>query len=59
MWTAVQTGFTSLISMVGEFVSALTGEGALAELLPLFAIGIAVSVILLAIRLVRSIVWGA
>lgn len=60
MWAAVQSGFTSLISMVGEFVSSLTGEsGSLSALLPLFAVGIAISLLLLCVKVVRSIVWGA
>ena len=47
MWAAVTSAFTNMITLVGEFMSALTGEnGALAGLLPLFAIGIAISLIM-------------
>lgn len=45
MWAAIQTAFTSFISMVGELVTALTDStGSLSGLLPLFAIGIAISI---------------
>ena len=60
MWAAVTSAFTSMITLVGEFMSALTGEnGALAGLLPLFAIGIAISLIMVAVKIVRKVTWGA
>ena len=60
MWAAVRNAFTSMITLVGEFMSALTGEnGALAGLLPLFAIGIAISLIMVAVKIVRKVTWGA
>ena len=60
MLTAVTSALTTVFSWIGEFISALTAQdGALAELLPLFAIGIAISVVFLGIKAVKSIVWGA
>lgn len=60
MLTAVTSGLTTVISWVGTVITAITGEsGALAPLLPLFAIGIAISVVFLGIKAIRSIVWGA
>ena len=60
MWAAVTSAFTNMITLVGEFMSALTGEnGALAGLLPLFAIGIAISLIMVAVKIVRKVTWGA
>lgn len=60
MLTAVTDGITSVISWVGSVVTALIGEsGALAPLLPLFAIGIAVSGVLLGIKVIRGLIWGA
>ena len=60
MWAAVTTAFTSMIGLVGDFLSALTGEnGALAGLLPLFAIGIAISLVMVAVKIVRKVTWGA
>lgn len=60
MLTAVSNAVTTVLGWVGTFITALVGEsGALAELLPLFAIGIAISAILLGIKIVKSVVWGA
>lgn len=59
MLDAVGTGINQVITWVGTFITALTGEnGALSALLPLFAIGISISAILLGIRIVKSVVWG-
>lgn len=60
MLSAVTSGLTTVIGWVGTVITAITGEnGALAPLLPLFAIGIAISVVFLGIKAIRSIVWGA
>lgn len=60
MLEAVTSGITTVIGWVGTVVSALVTEaGQLGELMPLFAIGIAISAILLGVKIVRSIVWGA
>lgn len=60
MLAAVTSGLTTVIGWVGTVITAITGEnGALAPLLPLFAIGIAISVVFLGIKAIRCIVWGA
>ena len=60
MLAAVTSGLTTVIGWVGTVITAITGEnGALAPLLPLFAIGIAISVVFIGIKAIRSIVWGA
>ena len=60
MLTEIGTGLSSVITWVGSVVTALTSStGALYGLLPLFAIGIAVSVLLLGIKVIRKIIWGA
>ena len=60
MLAAVNSGLTNVISWIGTVITAITGEsGALAPLLPLFAIGIAISVVFLGVKAIRSIVWGA
>lgn len=60
MWSAVTDAFTSIISLVGEFLTALTGaSGSLAGLLPLFAVGIAISLTLVCVRIIRKVTWGA
>lgn len=48
MLAAVTSGLTTVIGWVGTVITALTGaSGDLADLLPLFAIGIAISAVLL------------
>lgn len=63
MWSAVTTAFTSMLNLVGEFLRALINpaqDGAnLTQLLPLFAIGISISVIMVAVKIVRKVTWGA
>lgn len=61
MIAAVGTAITNVLGWVGEFITALTDatDGALYALLPLFAIGIAVSAVLLGIKIVKSVVWGS
>lgn len=57
---AVTTAITTVISWIGAFVDALFAtEGALAELMPFFIVGIAISAVLLGVKIVRSLVWGA
>lgn len=60
MLDAVTSGITTVIGWVGTVVDSLvTTEGDLAALLPLFAIGIAISGIMLGIKVVRGMIWGA
>lgn len=60
MLQAVTSGLTTVIEWIGSVITALTSEaGALAPLLPLFAIGIAISAVLLGVKIIRSVVWGA
>lgn len=60
MLEAVSSGIATVIGWIGDVVDALvTTDGALGALLPLFAIGIAISGIMLGIKVVRGIVWGA
>lgn len=60
MLAAVTSALTTVIDWIGTVVESLIGEaGALAELLPLFAIGIAISAFLLGIKAIKSLVWGA
>jgi len=58
--TAVTNGLTTVITWVGNVVDALvTTDGELAALLPLLAIGVAVSALMLGIKAIRSFIWGA
>lgn len=60
MIAAVTEAFTGVLGWVGSFVDALvTTDGALNALLPLFAIGVAVSVVYMVVRVVKSVIWGA
>lgn len=60
MLAAVTSGLTTVIDWIGTVITAIVGEtGALKELLPLFAIGIAISVVFLGVKAIKSIVWGA
>ncbi len=66
MLSAVTSGLTTVISWISTFLKALitpasegVPAGALYDLLPLFAVGIAISVVFLGIKAVKSIVWGA
>lgn len=60
MLSAVTSGITTVIGWVGSVISALVGEnGQLADLLPLFAVGIAISAILLGVKIIKGIIWGA
>lgn len=60
MLQAVTDAISTVISWVGTVIEALVGSsGALSTLLPLFAIGIAISAVLLGVKIIKSVVWGA
>ena len=60
MLAAVTSILTTVIDWIGTVVTSLVGaDGALAELLPLFAIGIGVSVFMFAMKAIRKVTWGA
>lgn len=60
LMTAVTDALTEVISWVGSVVTALVTEaGALNELLPLLAVGVAVSALMLGVKAIKSFIWGA
>lgn len=59
MVTAVGDALSSMITWIGSFVTSLTGTGALKDLLPLFAIGIAASICMFAMKMIRKVTWGS
>lgn len=60
MLEAVTSALTTVISWVGTVVTALTGtSGALKDLLPLLAVGVAISALMLGIKAIKSFIWGA
>lgn len=60
MLAQLSTMFTQVITWIGEFVTALTAtDGALSGLLPLFVIGIAISLAMVIMKLIRKVTWGS
>ena len=60
MITAVGTAIGDVLGWVQTVITALTSDtGELHALLPLFAIGVAISAIMLGIKIVRGFIWGA
>lgn len=60
MMSAVTAALSEVIGWVGTVVSALvTTDGALSALLPLLAVGVAVSALMLGIKAIKSFIWGA
>lgn len=60
MLDAVSSAIPTVLSWCGTvFQSLLDSGGALNALLPLFAVGIAISAVMLGVKLTRSFIWGA
>ena len=60
MLAAVTSAISTVLGWVGTVITSLTSEnGELASLLPLFAITVAVSAVMLGIKIIRGFVWGA
>lgn len=63
MIAAVTSGLTTVIGWIGTMVGALVGSGEtggqLSGLLPVFAVGIAISAMFLAVKGIRALAWGA
>lgn len=60
MLTEIGKVFTQVIQWTGEMVTALVGtDGALKDLLPLFALGIGMSAAMFVFKLIRKAAWGA
>ena len=60
MLESVTSALTTVISWLGSVLTAITSsDGALKDLWPLLAVGIAISVIMLTVRVVKHFAWGA
>lgn len=58
--TDITTALTEVMNWVKTVVNGLVGtDGALSELLPLFLVGVAISALLLGVKIIRSFIWGA
>lgn len=59
MIEAVTTALSTVIGWCGTVLDSIIGtEGELNALLPLFAVGISISALLLGIKVMRGFVWG-
>lgn len=53
-------GITSVLGWFGNVITSFTStNGALAPLLPFFGIAIAISLVLLVVKVIKRIAWGA
>lgn len=60
MVESIGTALTSVIKWLGDVLAAVTAaEGSLSALWPLMAIGIAISLVMFAVKVIRSFTWGA
>lgn len=59
MMEAITNSLTTVIGWVGTVVSALVDtDGQLSALLPLMAIGISISALMLGVKAIKSFAWG-
>lgn len=55
----VGTTITGVLGWIGTIIeSLLTSDGALADLWPFILVGFSVSILMLAIKVIRSFSWG-
>lgn len=60
MISAVTSAITDVLGWIGTVISSLLDtSGDLNALLPLFAVGVAISAIMLGVKMIRSFIWGA
>lgn len=66
MLSAITSAVSTVITWIGMVLEALLpyspsekGPGDLSELLPLLAIGIAISAVFMGVRLIRKVTWAA
>lgn len=59
MLQEVTTALSTVIGWVGSVVEALIStDGQLSALLPLMAVGIAISALMLGVKAIKSFAWG-
>lgn len=58
--TAVGESLTTVLGWIGTVITAMTGEaGDLSALAPFFMVTVAISAVMLGIKVIRGFVWGA
>lgn len=57
MMAAVTSALSTVISWCGTVVTAVL-SGELSELLPLLAVGVAISALMLGVKCIKSFAWG-
>lgn len=58
--SAVATNLTEVIGWIGTVITEMTStSGKLAALLPLLMVSVSISALLLAVKVIRSFIWGA
>lgn len=58
--STIGSGITAVLGWFGDVITGFVGEeGALAPLLPFFGIAIAISLVLLVVKVIKRVAWGA
>ena len=58
--SAVGTNLNQVISWIGTVITEMTSTtGKLSALLPLLMVSVSISALLLAVKVIRSFIWGA
>lgn len=57
---SVTSAISDVLGWIGTVINSLLDtSGDLNALLPLFAVGVAISAIMLGVKMIRSFIWGA
>lgn len=60
MLESIGSGLTQMITWLGNVVDAIVStDGALGDLLPVFTLAIAGTVVMFGVKILRSFTWGA
>ena len=60
MLAAVTSSISTVLGWIGTVVTSLTdSQGDLHDLLPLLAVGIAISAVMLGVKMIRNVTWAA
>lgn len=60
MLSAVTSAISTVLSWCGTVIGSLLGTNTdLAPLLPLFAVGVAISAIMLGVKVIKGFIWGS